>query len=75
MMNLVNVFVDEFVVEETVTIVEPGVVTQHADQHVQQTRGDIRQLANIPVRSPLAPQTVSTKPRQHPKNNLNNNNT
>ena len=49
MVNLVNVFVDQFVVEESVAVVEPDVVAEHADQNVEESRGEVREVPDVPV--------------------------
>ena len=47
--DLVDVFVDQAVVEQAVAVVEPDVVAEHADQDVSQGRGEAGQLSDVPV--------------------------
>ena len=49
MVDLVDVFVDQFVVEESVAVVEPDVMTQHADQDMEERRGEVGQVSDVPV--------------------------
>ena len=49
MMDLVDVFVNPSVVEQSVAVVEPDVVAEHADQDVGQGRGQAGQLSDLPV--------------------------
>ena len=49
MVDLVDVFVDQPVVEQPVPVVEPDVVAEHADQDVGQGRGQAGQLSDLPV--------------------------
>ena len=47
--DLVDMFVDQFVVEESVAVVEPDVMTQHADQDMEERRGEVGQVSDVPV--------------------------
>ena len=47
--NLVDVFVDQFVVEKSVAVVEPDVVAEHADQDMEERRGEVGQVSDVPV--------------------------
>ena len=49
MVDLVDVFVDQPVVEQPVPVVEPDVVAEHADQDVGQGRGQAGQLSDLPL--------------------------
>ena len=41
MMDFMDVFVNETMVQESVSVVEPEVMTHHADKHVSQARGQV----------------------------------
>ena len=47
--DLVDVFVDQFVVEKSMAVVEPDVMTQHADQDMEERRGEVGQVSDVPV--------------------------
>lgn len=47
--DLVDVFVDQFVVEQSVAVVEPDVVAEHADQDMEERRGEVGQVSDVPV--------------------------
>ena len=49
MVDLVNVFVDQPVVEQAVAVVEPDVVAEHADQDMSQGGGEAGQLSDVPL--------------------------
>ena len=49
MMDLVDVFVNPSVVEQSVAVVEPDVVAEHADQDVAEGRGQAGQLPEVPL--------------------------
>ena len=70
MVDLVDVFVDESVVEQSVAIVEPCVMAQHGHKHMQQACAQVRQLSDVPPSCPLAPQTVAGISRQGTKHYL-----
>ena len=70
MMDLVDVLVDEPVVEQSVSIVEPSVMTQHGHKDMQETGAQVRQLSDVPSCCPLAPQTVGGIARQGTQHNL-----
>ena len=70
MMNFVNVFVNQSMMKESVAIVEPRVVTQHADQHVSKARVNVRQLSYVPGRTPSAPDSICQHHAGNSKNNL-----
>ena len=57
MVDLVDVFVDQAVVEQAVAVVEPDVVTDHADQDVREGRGEAGQLSDVPLGGPRLVQT------------------
>ena len=47
--DLVDVFVDQPVVEQPVPVVEPDVVAEHADQDVREGGGEVGQLSDVPL--------------------------
>ena len=56
-MDLVDVFVNPSVVEQSVAVVEPDVVAEHADQDVAEGRGQAGQLPEVPLWWPRLVQT------------------
>ena len=49
MVDLVNVFVDQPVVEQAVAVIEPDVVAEHADQDMSQGGGEAGQFSDVPL--------------------------
>ena len=57
--NLVDVLVDQFVVEKSVAVVEPDVVTEHAHQDVEERRGKVGEDPDVPLWRPRLVQPVA----------------
>ena len=47
--HLVDVFVEQPVVQQPVAVVEPDVVAEHADQDVEEGRGEVGEVPDVPV--------------------------
>ena len=62
MVDLVDVFVDQPVVEQPVPVVEPDVVAEHADQDVREGGGEAGQLSDVPLGGSRLVQTNTEVP-------------
>ena len=71
MVDLVDVFVDQAVVEQAVAVVEPDVVAEHAHQDVEEAGGQVGERPQVsPGRGARGPEAVARKSTRYSEDNL-----